>query len=90
MFIIINKYNENISWINNLNKNLYNKIYIYNKGSNIDVNLLDNNNITINNVNNIGRETEGYLRFIIENYENLIDDDFYVFLQGHPFDHCKN
>lgn len=34
---------------------------------------------------NVGREAETYLRYIIENYDNL--PDHVVFLQGHPFDH---
>ncbi len=34
---------------------------------------------------NVGRESETYLRFILENYNNL--PDYTVFLQGKPFDH---
>jgi hypothetical protein len=34
---------------------------------------------------NVGREAETYLRYIIENYDNL--PDFVIFLQGNPFDH---
>jgi hypothetical protein len=34
---------------------------------------------------NVGREAETYLRFILENYDNL--PDYTVFLQGKPFDH---
>ena len=36
---------------------------------------------------NVGRESETYLRYIIDNYNNL--PDRIVFLQGHPFDHLK-
>lgn len=36
---------------------------------------------------NVGRESETYLRYIIENYNNL--PDIVVFLQGNPFDHLK-
>jgi hypothetical protein len=36
---------------------------------------------------NVGREAETYLRYIIENYNNL--PDYVVFLQGRPFDHLK-
>ena len=36
---------------------------------------------------NIGRESETYLRFILENYDTL--PDYTVFLQGNPFDHLK-
>lgn len=37
---------------------------------------------------NIGREAHTYLYHIVENYDNL--DDYTIFLQGNPFDHCKN
>jgi hypothetical protein len=36
---------------------------------------------------NVGREAETYLRYIIENYNNL--PNYVVFLQGRPFDHLK-
>ena len=39
------------------------------------------------NIPNVGRESETYLRYIIENYDNL--PDYVVFLQGNPFDHLK-
>lgn len=39
------------------------------------------------NIPNVGREAETYLRFIIENYDNL--PKYTVFLQGHPFDHLE-
>jgi hypothetical protein len=34
---------------------------------------------------NIGREAETYIRYIINNYNNL--PDYVLFLQGNPFDH---
>ena len=34
---------------------------------------------------NVGREAETYLRYIIENYDNL--PEIVIFLQGNPFDH---
>ena len=39
------------------------------------------------NIPNVGREAETYLRYIIEQYDNL--PDYVVFLQGNPFDHLK-
>lgn len=36
---------------------------------------------------NVGRESETYLRFILENYDNL--PEYTVFLQGKPFDHLR-
>jgi hypothetical protein len=40
---------------------------------------------------NWGREPASYLRFIIDNYDNLEKmSKYYAFCQGHPFDHCKD
>ena len=38
-------------------------------------------------VPNMGRESETYLRHIIQNYDNL--PDYTLFLQWKPFDHAK-
>jgi hypothetical protein len=38
-----------------------------------------------NDIPNVGRESETYLRYIIANYEKL--PNYILFLQGHPFDH---
>jgi hypothetical protein len=37
---------------------------------------------------NVGRESETYLRYIIENYPNFAE--YTVFLQGNPFDHITH
>jgi hypothetical protein len=86
MYIIIVRYQENISWVSSLNKDC--QIYIYNKGNSITNNLTGFKNCSIYNVENIGRESEGYLRFIIENYDNIKDEEQYVFTQADPFAHC--
>jgi len=39
-------------------------------------------------IKNVGRESHTYLYHIIKNYESD-EDQITVFLQGHPFDHCK-
>lgn len=84
--IIINRYNENISWLNDIQ--IDTSIYIYNKGYSLDNTTIPEQSI-VNNVENIGRESEGYLQFIIENYDTLQNNTYYIFLQGNPFDHCK-
>lgn len=77
---IIARYNEDISWV----KNLSGKSVIYNKGA------LDFDNSFISkNVENIGRETETYIRSIIDFYEQLPNFKHVLFLQGNPFEHCK-
>lgn len=37
---------------------------------------------------NIGRESEAFTRYIVENYNNL--PEIIVFLQGNPFHHCSD
>lgn len=77
MHLIIARYNENLDWL----KNFEYSYTIYNKGKNIDKKHYIN-------VSNKGRESESYLRFIVDNYNNL--PKTMIFLQGNPFPHCKN
>lgn len=87
--LVINRYNENIQWINNIsNKNWIKKIIIYNKGLKLPYELKNDFKIDINNVKNKGREGESYLTYIIDNYESLGDNVW--FLQADPFDHSPD
>jgi hypothetical protein len=52
---------------------------VYNKGGHLD-------NSTP--LPNIGREAHTYLYHIVTQYDNL--DEFTIFVQGNPFDHCRN
>ena len=72
--IIVARYNENIEW---LNREMPNCI-IYNKGDTLNL----SNEILLENV---GRESETYLHYIIENYDNL--PDVVVFTQARISDH---
>jgi hypothetical protein len=75
---VIARYNEDISWTRDLDCD----IFIYNKGTDWkwdDIPRLD--------IENYGRETETYVRAIIEFYELLDDYDVMIFCQGNPFDH---
>jgi hypothetical protein len=74
--VIISRYNEDISWVLNINPEI--KIYLYNKGEYINY----KNQILLPN---IGREAHTYLYHICSNYNNL--SDFIFFFQGYPFDH---
>ena len=74
--IIIAKYKEDLSWIDNL-KGF--KLSIYDKS--------DETNFYIK-LENKGRESDTYLNHIIINYDNL--SDINIFIQGHPFDHYPN
>jgi len=72
--IIVARYNENIDWLNSEMSNCI----IYNKGDKLDI----NNEIFLENV---GRESETYLHYIITNYSNL--PDVVVFTQARISDH---
>jgi hypothetical protein len=72
--IIVARYNENIEWLNSEMSNCI----IYNKGDKLDI----NNEIFLENV---GRESETYLHYIITNYSNL--PDVVVFTQARISDH---
>ena len=72
--IIVSRYNENIEWLNNEMQNCI----IYNKGNKLNI---DNEII----IENVGRESETYLHYIITNYDNL--PDIIVFTQAKIADH---
>jgi hypothetical protein len=72
--IIVARYNENIEWLNDEMSNCI----IYNKGDKLDI----KNEIVLENV---GRESETYLQYIITNYDNL--PDVVVFTQARISDH---
>ena len=75
--IIIARYNEDISWTEELTV----PFIIYNKG-------FDEIPNSIRLVNNPAKEADTYLYHIIINYDTL-EGDLY-FLQGNPFDHMKH
>jgi hypothetical protein len=72
--IIVARYNENIEWLNSEMSNCI----IYNKGNKLNI----SNEILLENV---GRESETYLHYIITNYHNL--PDVVVFTQARISDH---
>jgi hypothetical protein len=76
--VVIARFNEDISWIKNINSNI--KKTIYNKGSDY---LIDTKQLP-----NIGRESDTFLRHILENYSRL--SEYNIFLQGNPFFHYRN
>lgn len=72
--IVVARYNENIEWLKDDMKNCI----IYNKGDKLHV----ENEIMLENV---GREADTYLHYIIDNYNNL--PDIVVFTQARISDH---
>jgi len=98
--IVVARYNENIDWLYPLKENIiiYNKgNSLQSQYWNTTMTPTTTNNPTttsnlITNVNyfevtNMGRETETYLRYIIDNYHNL--PDVICFTQGNIKDHRK-
>jgi hypothetical protein len=74
---IFARFNEDISWIKEDNNIMKNSI-IYNKGEPLNI----SNEIFLEN---LGRDPESYLNYIIDNYDNLAD--ICIFSQGRISDH---
>lgn len=72
--IVVARYDENIDWLNSETSNCI----IYNKGSKLNV----YNEVLLEN---LGRESETYLHYIITNYDAL--PDVVVFTQARISDH---
>lgn len=84
--LVLSRYKENVGWINDYADNSKIEIYVYNKS---DIGLgIENNKIKLIQKDNIGRECETYLSYIIENYDNL--SDLTVFTQAFPFDNIPS
>jgi hypothetical protein len=79
---IICRYLEDLEWT----KQLKIPMYIANKGDSIDFPNHDVKAI-MRKYENVGRESESFLRFIIENYNDL--PQRMVFLQGDPDSHFR-
>jgi len=75
--IIISRYKEDISWVNDYDLDHI----IYNKGNEID------GNYNVLKMDNIGNNQRDIFHYILNNYDKL--EDIMVFVQGNPFDHCK-
>lgn len=72
--LIVAKYKEDIGWIRFFDRD---NIIIYDKSDNPVPDSIPRPNI--------GRESETFLHYIIENYDNLCDVT--IFVQGNPFEH---
>ena len=83
--LVVARYNENIEWINKV-AHLFNKVYLYNKGTQIKMSL--KSNVLIYVLPNHGRESNTYLTHIINNYNTL--GDRIIFTQANPFDHSPD
>jgi hypothetical protein len=80
--LVVARYNENLNWLRRVPRAF--GICVYNKGGEVEVPPRDN--LTIETLPNIGRESHTYLHHIVENYDHLAAVT--VFCQGKPFDHA--
>jgi hypothetical protein len=76
--IVISRYNENLEWLSEINEEDRYNIIVYNKGPND--NFMKTTNMTIHNVDNVGRCDHTCLYHIINNYDNL--SNITIFLPG--------
>ena len=84
---VVARYKENVDWVLELVSRFPgSKCTIYNKGPSIRMVL--GTSTSVLEIKTVGRESHTYLYHIIKNYESD-EDQITVFLQGHPFDHCK-
>lgn len=74
--IVVAKYNEDIQWLDEFKRRGYSTI-VYDKSDSPIPESIP--------LHNVGRESETFLRYIIDNYNIL--PDYVVFLQGDPFPH---
>ena len=77
--LVLARYNEDVSWAKEVVP-YFNSIFIYNKGNDI----INFDYAKVENLNNVGREAQTYVQFIIDNYENM--PDYVLFSQARPED----
>jgi len=73
--LVVARYEEDISWINSIPKDIYDRVIIYNKGGDAEFNI---DRSEVKNLPNYGRESHTYLSHVIDNYDNLADLTFFV------------
>lgn len=77
LVVVVNHYQHDTSWVSRLNH----PAVVYNKNPN-------HAHLYELNLPNLGFDTIVYLRYIIDNYDNL--PDYMCFLQDDPFFHCMD
>jgi len=66
--IVVARYEEDLSWLHNILPEEYGNLYIYNKGSPLNINIPNSHVIQLPN---LGRECHTYFHHVIANYNNL-------------------
>jgi len=77
---VVARYQEDLKWVEDLNTD----VVIYNKGESFPF------EYPRFDVENIGREAETFLKFIVEFYDSIEKCDAVAFLQGNPYSHCDD
>jgi hypothetical protein len=77
LVVVVCHFNRNLDWLNELTY----PYIVYNKNP-------ENNDKFEKNLPNFGFDTIAYLKYIVENYNNL--PDYVCFSQDYPFDHCPS
>lgn len=79
--LIVARYNEDISWLSQVSSSI--TLKLYNKGAQLFLHqheILQRPDTQVTNLPNMGRESDTYLRYIIENYTQL--PEVCVFIQA--------
>ena len=72
--IILARYQEDINWILP-NRNLFDNVYVFNKGSQVPF----DDSFKVENLLNLGREAGTYFYFLSNYYDTIEDDKIYIF-----------
>lgn len=83
--LVISRYNESLTWLETIDCNSFNAIYIYNKGD--EAFLFKNKNIVIIDLPNVGKCDHTYLYHIVNHYND--DVDVTIFVPGSCDMNCK-
>ena len=78
--LLIARYREDLTWLEDVPVDF--EVVVLNKGEALP---LLRNNVEIIPSDNVGREAEAYVNYIVRNYEDL--PDRIIFTQGDPFEH---
>jgi hypothetical protein len=82
--LVIARYNESLEWLEEIDLNIFRRIFIYNKGSDLpEIPFLKNYNYEVIQLPNVGRESHTYLYHIVYNYDNL--SNVTIFLHGSSY-----
>lgn len=76
--VVVNRYNENIDWIQRLDKDI--SVYVYTKTDY----LIDRKNTQVIKLDNYGREALAYIKHIMNHYDTLTYYDYLICLQAIP------